>query len=59
MQEAAKKIGTIDKLIDAMYVPKFDGETNSEEILGASIFAGGERDIVLNYNNTYVLFEKI
>lgn len=55
----SEKIGTIDKLIDSKYVPKFDGETNNKEILGASVFVGGEKNIVLNYNNTYVLFEKI
>ena len=55
----SEKIGTIDKLIDSKYVPKFDGETNSQEILGASVFEASEKTIVLNYNNTYVLFEKI
>ena len=55
----SKKIGTIDKLIDTMYIPKFDGETNNKEILGADVFEGNEKTIVLNYNNTYVLFERI
>lgn len=55
----SEKIGTIDKLIDSKYVPKFDGETNNEEILGASVFGASEKTIVLYYNNTYVLFEKI
>lgn len=55
----SEKIGTIDKLIDAMYVPKLDGETNTKEILGASVFEANQKNIVLNYNNTYVLFEKI
>lgn len=55
----SEKIGTIDKLIDTMYVPKFDGETNNKEILGASVFEATEKTIVLNYNDTYVLFEKI
>lgn len=55
----SEKIGTIDKLIDSKYVPKFDGETNNQEILGASVFEASEKTIVLNYNNTYVLFEKI
>lgn len=54
-----EKIGTIDKLIDSKYIPKFDGETNNKEILGASVFEASEKTIVLNYNNTYVLFEKI
>lgn len=55
----SEKIGTIDKLIDSKYVPKFDGETNNQEVLGASVFEANEKTIVLNYNNTYVLFEKI
>ena len=55
----SEKIGTIDKLIDSKYVPKFDGETNSKEILGASVFEASEKTIVLSYNNTYVLFERI
>lgn len=55
----SERIGTIDKLIDSKYVPKFDGETNNKEILGASVFEASEKNIVLNYNNTYVLFEKI
>lgn len=55
----SERIGTIDKLIDSKYVPKFDGETNNKEILGANVFEASEKNIVLNYNNTYVLFEKI
>ncbi len=55
----SEKIGTIDKLIDSVYVPKFDGETNSKEILGASVFEQNEKTIILNYSNNYVLFEKI
>lgn len=54
-----EKIGTIDKLIESAYVPKFDGETNSKEILGASVYESNEKTIVLNYDNTYVLFERI
>lgn len=54
-----EKIGTIDKLIESAYVPKFDGETNCKDILGASVFEASEKTIVLNYNNEYVLFEKI
>jgi len=52
-------IGIIDKLIDSEYIPKYNGETNTEEILNAKIVSMGESTIVLNYNNDYVLFEKI
>lgn len=55
----SEKIGTIDKLIDTIYVPKIDGETNNKEILGADVFKGNEKTIILNYDNNYVLFEKI
>lgn len=52
-------IGLIDKLIDHQYVPKLDGETNTKEILYATVFKSGENEIILWYNNEYVLFEKI
>ena len=52
-------IGVIDKLIDSQYVPKINGETNVEEILNAKVDSIGESSLVLNYNNVYVLFEKI
>ena len=52
-------IGVIDKLIDSQYVPQVNGETNVEEILNAKVDSIGESSLVLNYNNVYVLFEKI
>jgi len=52
-------IGVIDKLIPEEYIPKLNGETNSEELLNALVFDGGGYGIVLLYNNEYVLFEKI
>jgi len=52
-------IGVIDKLIDSEYVPKYNGETNTEELLNAKVDSMGETTLVLNYNNTYVLYEKI
>ena len=52
-------IGIIDKLIDYEYIPKLNGETNKDEILNALVYAGGNNDIVILYNNEYVLFEKI
>lgn len=53
------QIGTIDQLIDSDYVPKVDGETNSKELLNAGVYPGGDNEIVLNYNNDYVLYEKV
>lgn len=52
-------IGVIDKLIDSQYVPQVNGETNVEEILDAKVDSIGGNGLVLNYNNVYVLFEKI
>lgn len=55
----SEPIGSIDKLIDSEYVPKLDGETNTEEILNALVFDKTNNTIVLKYNNNYVLFQKI
>ena len=40
-------------------MPKYNGETNTKEILNAQVDYANEDKIVLNYNNEYVLFEKI
>lgn len=53
------QIGTINQLIDSDYVPKVDGETNSKELLNVEVYPSGENKIVLNYNNDYVLYEKV
>ena len=52
-------IGVIDKLIDSEYIPKYNGETNSKEILNAKVVSLGENTIILHYDNNFVLFEKI
>ena len=52
-------IGVIDTLIESQYIPKYNYETNAAEILNAKIDSMGESTLVLNYNNEYVLFEKI
>lgn len=52
-------IGKITKLIDTIYVPKYDNETNKKEILGALVYASTDNSVVLYYQNTYILFEKI
>ena len=54
-----KSIGIIDKLIDYEYVPKLNGETNSNDLVNALVFDKTNNTIVLLYNNEYVLFEKI
>ena len=53
------KIGVIDKLINNKYVPKFNNETNTEEIKNAEVYDRTKNSIVLLYNNEFVLFEKI
>ena len=54
-----KLIGIIDKLIDYEYVPKLNGETNSNDLVNALVFDKTNNTIVLLYDNEYVLFEKI
>ena len=52
-------VGVIDKLTDKENIPKYDGETNTEELLNAIVDASGEEGLVLQYNNDYVLFRRI
>lgn len=52
-------VGVIDKLTDKENIPKYNDETNTEEILNAKVDYASDNMIVLNYNNEYVLFEKI
>lgn len=52
-------IGVIDKLIDKEYVPQVNGETNTEEILNATLYDKAEKSIIVFYNNVYRLFEVI
>ena len=54
-----ESVGTIDKLIPNIYVPKLNGETNTSSILNALVFDVSENSLVLFYNNEYVLFVKI
>lgn len=54
-----KVAGTIDKIIPNIYVPKLNGETNTESILNALVFDESIEKIVLYYNGKYVLFERI
>lgn len=52
-------VGVIDKLTDKENIPKYNGETNTKEIFNAQVDYASEVMLVLNYNNEYVLFEKI
>lgn len=55
----SEAIGKIDKLVEQEYIPKQNGETNTKEILNALVFSKTNHTIVLQYNNVFVLFEKI
>lgn len=52
-------VGVIDKLTDKENIPKYDGETNTKELLNAIVDASGDEGLVLQYNNDYVLFRRI
>lgn len=52
-------IGFIDKLVNKEYVPKENNETNTKEILNSNIYESGENQIVILYNKSYTLFEKL
>ncbi len=54
-----EKVGVIDKVIDKKYVPKYDGETNCEELRNAGVYGEPGDSIILFYNNEYILFERI
>ncbi len=58
--ETGNEIGIVDKLVDSIYIPKLDFETNNINLLNSTVFEGHKGStIVLNYNNEYVLFEVI
>lgn len=52
-------IGTINKLVGEDYLPELNGETNSEELLGALVDGASEKSLVLIYNNEAVLYTAI
>lgn len=54
-----KQIGVINKVIDKKYVPKYDGETNCEELRNAGVYGDVSESLILFYNDDFILFEKI
>lgn len=58
-RDGSKPIGFIDKLVNKEYVPKENNETNTKEILNSNIYESGENQIVILYNKSYTLFEKL
>ena len=54
-----KSIGKIDYLIEEIYLPHINGETNCSEFYGAGVLEANEKNMVLNINNIAVLFSAI
>ena len=54
-----KTIGQIDYLIEVIYLPHINGETNYSKFLGAGVLEANEKTMVLNINNEAVLFNAI
>ena len=52
-------IGKITKLVDSIYVPKYNNETNTKKILNALVYESTENAVILEYENVARLFEKI
>ncbi len=52
-------IGTIDFLIDEIYLPEANGETNSEKLLNSKVLEANEKNMILNIDNVAVLFEAV
>ena len=52
-------IGKINFLIEKEYFPQLDGETNCEELLGATVLEADDKSMILNVNNVAVLFYAI
>ena len=54
-----KTIGKIDYLIEEIYLPHINGETNCSEFYGTGVLEVNEKNMVLNINNEAVLFSAI
>lgn len=52
-------IGKIDYLIEEIYLPQIDGETNCSEFVGADVLEASEEHMVLNINNIPRFFNAI
>ena len=52
-------IGKIEKLIDSRYIPKINGETNNEALVGGLVCEKTDKSVIVNYDNTYTLFYKV
>lgn len=52
-------IGTIDFFIEEECFPELNGETNSENLINASVLEVNEKSMILKVNNVAVLFEAV
>ena len=59
IQEPTNLAGEITKLIDNIYVPKYNNETNTKEILNALVYDATDEAVFIKYQNSIKLFEKI
>lgn len=58
-QKGQQSLGKIEELTDEIYIPKLNNETNSKDLVNALIYNDTHNTIVLEYNNMFVMFEKI
>lgn len=54
-----KIIGKIDKITNNEFIPKLNGETNTEELLNSEIYESNINNIIIKCKNEFVIFEKI
>lgn len=52
-------IGTIEFLIDEIYFPELDGETNNVKLINSKVLEANEKSMVLNINNVAVCFDAV
>lgn len=59
LAEMPEAVGVIDKIVDNEYLPLKDGQTNSEELLGAGVASPTNDSIILLYGNDAILYNAI
>lgn len=59
LAEMPEAVGIIDKVVDSEYLPIKDGQTNSEELLGAGVASQTNDAIILLYGNDAILYNAI
>ena len=59
LAEMPEPVGIIDKVVDSEYLPLRDGQTNSEELLGAGVASPTKDALILLYGNDAILYNAI